>query len=90
MHQSASAAKILTFDCEVPTYKPDGLASSCADGGTGITRIVWSSWGGKTAMGTGYEYKNLCNGSMGCANGKIVYKKVSLTLNHIKKIKGEL
>jgi len=69
-------------DCGYPAYKPESLTQFCADAGTGVIKIKWSSWTSTKAAGTGSFYVNLCNPN--CADGKLVWTKVNVVLSGAK------
>jgi hypothetical protein len=74
-------------DCGYPEYKPQSLTQYCADAGTGVTKIKWSSWTSTRAVGTGSYYVNLCEPD--CADGKLVWAKVKVVLSGAKLTRGK-
>jgi hypothetical protein len=78
---------VLTWDCEIPEYKPETILLTCADGGWMIHKIRWNTWGIKGATGTGYFSENLCEPS--CAEGKRVEEKVNVKLSQLTPYKGK-
>lgn len=66
-------------DCGYPEYKPESLTQYCADAGSGVVKIKWSSWTKSKAVGTGLYYVNLCNPN--CADGKTVSVKANVVLS---------
>ncbi len=74
-------------DCGYPEYKPESLTQYCADAGTGVVKIKWSSWTNSKAQGTGSYYVNLCIPS--CADGKLVSVKVKVVLSGAKSTHGK-
>ena len=51
------ATEVLTWDCELPEYKPEAITLTCADGGLYVDKIQWDSWSQKGATGTGTFYE---------------------------------
>lgn len=85
---NAQAAPPAYFnDCGYPTYKPESLTQYCADAGTGVVKIKWSSWTSTRATGTGSYYVNLCEPD--CADGKLVWSKVKVVLDGAKFTRGK-
>ena len=81
------ATEVLTWDCELPEYKPDAITLTCASGGLYIDKIRWDSWSQKGATGTAIFYENLCEPS--CAEGKQVSEEVKIRLSNITPRKGK-
>ena len=79
--------QVLTWDCEIPTYKPETIMIYCADGGAYISRITWNAWSKDGAAGTGEYYRNLCEPD--CADGKIVHASVHVRLSNLTPRKGK-
>ena len=86
---TASAATPPSYfnDCGYPEYKLESLTEFCADAGTGVTKIKWSSWTSTKAVGTGSYYANLCNPN--CADGKLIWAKVKVVLSGAKVTHGK-
>ena len=80
-------SEVLTWDCELPEYKPETILLTCADGGWMVHKITWTTWGVKGATGTGYYSENLCEPS--CAEGKRVEEKVNVKLSDLTPYKGK-
>lgn len=74
-------------DCGYPAYKPESLTQYCADAGTGVAKIKWTSWTSTRAIGTGSYYVNLCEPY--CADGKLVWAKVKVVLSGAKFTRGK-
>jgi hypothetical protein len=74
-------------DCGYPEFKPQSLTQYCADAGTGVTKIKWSSWTSTRAVGTGSYYANPCNPN--CADGKLVWANVKVVLSGAKVTHGK-
>ena len=73
--------KVLTWNCEIPVYKPESITLTCADGGWIVHTITWSKWGIDGAEGTGIFREKLCDPS--CAEGQRVEARVNLTLSEL-------
>jgi hypothetical protein len=85
---NAQAAPPAYFnDCGYPAYKPQSLTQYCADAGTGVVKIKWTSWTSTRATGTGSYYVNLCEPD--CADGKLVWAKVRVVLSGAKFTRGK-
>ena len=80
-------SQILTWDCEIPTFKPETIMIYCGDGGAYIDKIAWNSWSKDGATGTGEYYRNLCEPD--CADGKIVHAPVKVRLSNLTPRKGK-
>jgi hypothetical protein len=74
-------------DCGLTQYKPDMITQYCADAGTGVVKIKWSSWTSTRATGTGSYYVNQCDPN--CADGKLVWAKVKVVLSGPKFTHGK-
>ncbi len=81
------ATEVLTWDCELPEYKPEAITLTCADGGLYVDKIQWESWSQNGATGTGIFYENLCEPS--CAEGKQVSEEVKIKLSDLTPRKGK-
>ena len=79
--------EVLTWNCEIPEYKPESIMLTCADGGWMVQTITWSKWGKGGAEGTGIFREKLCEPS--CAEGEIAKEKVKVTLSDLKERKGK-
>jgi hypothetical protein len=85
---NAQAAPSAYFnDCGYPAYKPQSITQYCADAGTGVVKIKWTSWTSTRATGTGSYYVNLCEPD--CADGKLVWAKVRVVLSGAKFTRGK-
>ena len=73
-------------DCGYPAYKPQSITQYCADAGTGVVKIKWTSWTSTRATGTGSYYVNLCEPN--CADGKRAEVPVKLRLSELFEYKG--
>jgi len=41
---SLNPNQVLTWNCEIPEYKPESILITCADGGIYVEKIKWSTW----------------------------------------------
>lgn len=73
--------RVFVSNCEKQVYKPKTITVFCADGGVVIQKIKYSSYGSKTAAGTGTANVNLCEPD--CAAGKTKNYKVKFTLSRV-------
>ncbi len=55
-------------DCSRPSVEPTEIILTCADGGTTLEQIHWTTWSTTSATGTGVLKYNDCQPS--CAQGK--------------------
>lgn len=80
---SAQNTKLRVFvsNCETQVYKPKSITAFCADAGVIINKVKYSSYGAKTATGTGVAAVNLCEPN--CAAGKTKNFKVRFTLSKV-------
>ena len=74
-------SQVLTWDCEIPTYKPESIIIYCGDGGAYIDKIIWNNWSKKGARGIGEYHRNLCEPN--CADGKLVHAPVTVRLSEL-------
>jgi hypothetical protein len=81
------ATEVLTWDCELPEYKPKAITLTCADGGLYVDEITWNTWTKEGATGSGIFHENLCEPS--CAEGEAVSEAVMLTLTELTPRKGK-
>jgi hypothetical protein len=73
--------RVFVSNCEKQVYKPKTITVFCADAGVVIKKIKYSSYGAKTAAGTGTAVVNLCEPD--CAAGKTKNYKVKLKLSRV-------
>ena len=79
---AATAKEIFVSGCGYEeNQKPDSITLACADGGIYVDSISWSTWGGKTAAGTGKYHMNSCTPD--CASGTYSNVPVKVTLSAI-------
>jgi hypothetical protein len=78
---------VLTWNCEIPEYKPETILLTCADGGWMVHSISWSKWGIGGAEGTGIFREKLCEPN--CAEGDIAEEKVKVKLSDLAERQGE-
>jgi hypothetical protein len=81
------ASEVLTWDCELPEYKPKAITLTCASGGYYLDQITWNTWTKEGATGSGIFHENLCDPS--CAEGESVSEAVKLTLTELTPRKGK-
>ncbi len=81
-----SPSKVMTWDCEYPTQKPEALTIACADGGIYLDQIDWSRWDQELAEGTGTYNVNSCEPS--CAEGSFSRTEVRIFLSELTPYKG--
>ena len=81
------ASKVLTWNCEIETHKPELIFLTCADGGLYVEKIKWSTWTKDGATGSGIFSENLCEPS--CAEGQRVEAPVNLSLTNLTELNGK-
>ena len=81
------ASKVLTWNCEIETHKPELIFFTCADGGLYVEKIKWSTWSKEGATGLGIFSENLCEPS--CAEGQRVEAQVNLRLTNLTEQNGK-
>jgi hypothetical protein len=79
--------QVLTWNCEIPEHKPEGILITCADGGIYVEKINWINWSQEGATGSGILSENLCEPS--CAEGKRVTAPVNLILSNLTEQNGK-
>ena len=84
---AVKATEVLTWDCELPEYKPKAITLTCASGGFYVDEITWNTWTKEGATGSGIFHENLCDPS--CAEGESVSEAVKLTLTELTPRKGK-
>ena len=81
------ASKVLTWNCEIETHKPELIFFTCADGGLYVEKIKWSTWTKDGATGSGIFSENLCEPN--CAEGQRVDAPVNLRLTNLTEQNGK-
>jgi hypothetical protein len=81
------ASKVLTWNCEIETHKPELIFFTCADGGLYVEKIKWSTWSKEGATGIGIFSENLCEPS--CAEGQRVEAPVNVVLSNLTEQNGK-
>ncbi len=81
------ASKVLTWNCEIETHKPELIFFTCADGGLYVEKIEWNTWSKDGATGRGIFSENLCEPS--CAEGQRVEAPVNLRLSNLTEQNGK-
>jgi hypothetical protein len=84
---SLNPNQVLTWNCEIPEYKPESILITCADGGIYVEKIKWSTWSQEGATGSGILSENLCEPS--CAEGQRVEAPVNLRLTNLTEQNGK-
>ena len=81
------ASKVLTWNCEIETHKPELIFFTCADGGLYVEKIKWSTWTKDGATGSGIFSENLCEPS--CVEGQRVEAPVNVVLSNLTEQNGK-
>ena len=62
--------------------EPVSITLACADAGIGVQDMIWMTWTGKAATGSGLLWEKLCVPD--CATGKIGYYPVDVKLSAVR------
>ena len=81
------ASKVLTWNCEIETHKPELIFFTCADGGLYVEKIKWNTWTKDGATGSGIFSENLCEPS--CAEGQRVEAPANVVLSNLTEQNGK-
>jgi hypothetical protein len=84
---TATDGHIYTWDCEIPTEKPDAITLTCGDGGMYVDEIVWETWNEYGAVGTGIYHANDCDPD--CADGTFESAAVKVRLSELDFYRGK-
>ena len=63
------ASKVLTWNCEIETQKPELIFFTCADGGLYVEKIKWITWSKEGATGVGVFWKTSASQAAQKASG---------------------
>ncbi|MFJ9822751.1 hypothetical protein ACIRSU_00020 [Streptomyces sp. NPDC101160] len=78
--RSAPAADVVVVDCFTkPQVRPADFLLACGDGNNRLTGLHWTSWGPRSATGTGTDLVNDCVPY--CAAGTFRSYPVTVTLS---------
>jgi len=75
----ASPATYVTDDCYHVRVRPDSIMFACADAGYTVTRLDWSTWRARTAVGRGVFHLNDCDPD--CADGTYHRRRGQITMS---------
>lgn len=79
---TSEVQQIFVEDCASAfSQRPSFIYLACADGGMGLSDIIWSNWGSQRANGSGDYFSNNCDPS--CADGKFSKIPVVLVLSGV-------
>lgn len=84
------ANSVSTVTCGIVDVKPSVFFKSCADGGTTVGEIKWSSWSKDGARGSGTYAINDCKPD--CKSGTLTKVPVTVVLsgsNPLKEVRGK-
>jgi hypothetical protein len=85
---ASAASPVKITDCITASSRPKTLTLTCGDGNTVLSKLRWSSFGGKSARASGELEMNTC--SPDCAGGKVVRYPVSVNAKNIRSCKAGL
>jgi hypothetical protein len=84
---AASPTYVVVNDCTLtPAVKPSAYVVACADDGSGLQGVHWTSWTSHLASAYATFYENTCDPN--CADGKIVDYPALVTLWGPAALKG--
>ena len=78
---------VLAVNCGSGKYKPKQIVFACADAGSMVVELRWSSWGGDVARARGRYRWNDCRPA--CAGGTIRYVRARVRLERPKPCAGK-
>ena len=82
-----SPSQVMTWDCEIPTHKPEAITITCGDGGMYLDHIDWSRWEQQGAEGSGIYNVNNCDPD--CADGTFLRVQVKVHLSNLTRYQGK-
>jgi len=84
---AAASPGYVVLNCELKAQtRPGGYVLACADDGTGLQGLHWTSWTPRLASGYGTEYENDCTPS--CAQGHIHHYPALVVLWGSRSVSG--
>jgi len=85
---AATPAAFLPSDCANQVERPSSFIIACADAGSGVEHLVWRSWGGPVAQGSGFAFANDCEPS--CVAGGMHHAAAEMYVSRLRKCGGKL
>jgi hypothetical protein len=85
---ASAASPVKITNCVKASSRPKTLTLTCGDGNTVLSKLRWSSFGGKSASASGTFEMNTC--SPNCAEGKVVSYPVSVSAGATRTCKAGL
>lgn len=70
---AAKRSPVLKAECGKPAPRPSEIVLTCADGGMRLTGLMWGTWGGKVATGSGTIAVRGCDPSCAADNRTYSY-----------------
>ena len=67
---------------QVTQFEPSSISLACADDGTGVEDMSWTTWTATVATGDGRLWENTCTPN--CANGAIETYAATITLSDVQ------
>ena len=64
--------------------RPRKFIITCADANDYLTRLTWSTWGPRVALGRGVEWVNNC--SPNCASGKFFHRNARVVFWRVRRV----
>ncbi|HEY5195016.1 MAG TPA: hypothetical protein VIJ39_14260 [Solirubrobacteraceae bacterium] len=85
---ASAASPVKITNCVKASSRPKTLTLTCGDGNTVLSKLHWSSFGGKSAGASGTLEMNTC--SPNCAEGKVVRYPVTVSAGDTRTCKAGL
>lgn len=85
---ASASAPVKITNCVKASSRPKTLTLTCGDGNTVLSKLSWSSFGGKSARANGTFETNTCNPN--CAEGKVVRYPVKVSAGDTRSCKSGL
>lgn len=85
---ASAASPVKITNCVKASSRPKTLTLACGDGNTVLSKLRWSSFGGKSAHASGTLEINTC--SPNCAGGKVVRYPVNVSVGETRACKAGL
>ncbi len=85
---AAATSTVKIANCTSAASRPKTVTLTCADANSVLTGLLWSSFGGASALATGTHETNTCTPN--CAGGKFVRYSVAVKANDPRACKAGL
>jgi hypothetical protein len=85
---ASASSPVKITNCIKANSRPKTVTLTCGDGNTVLSKLSWSSFGGKSARANGTFETNTC--SPNCAEGKVVRYPVKVSAGDTRSCKSGL